>query len=90
MAMPAVTEPPGLSTRAAMAVGTAGLTAMLAVMALEDHGLKPGHGPVLVTGAARARELAAEQGIDVSQIYRIQRRGLARLKAWFGAGESTS
>lgn len=44
--------PPGLSTRAAMAVGTAGLTAMLAVMALEDHGLKPGHGPVLVTGAA--------------------------------------
>jgi acrylyl-CoA reductase (NADPH) len=35
-----------------MAVGTAGLTAMLAVMALEDHGLKPGHGPVLVTGAA--------------------------------------
>ncbi|GHG95436.1 acryloyl-CoA reductase [Pseudodonghicola xiamenensis] len=44
--------PEGLSTRAAMAVGTAGLTAMLAVMALEDHGLKPGHGPVLVTGAA--------------------------------------
>lgn len=44
--------PSGLSTRSAMAVGTAGLTAMLAVMALEDHGLKPGHGPVLVTGAA--------------------------------------
>jgi len=44
--------PEGLTTRAAMAVGTAGLTAMLAVMALEDHGLKPGHGPVLVTGAA--------------------------------------
>ena len=44
--------PEGLSTRAAMAVGTAGLTAMLAVMALEDHGLAPGHGPVLVTGAA--------------------------------------
>lgn len=44
--------PEGLDTRAAMAVGTAGLTAMLAVMALEDHGLAPGHGPVLVTGAA--------------------------------------
>ncbi len=44
--------PDGLTTRAAMAVGTAGLTAMLAVMALEDHGLKPGNGPVLVTGAA--------------------------------------
>lgn len=44
--------PQGLDTRAAMAVGTAGFTAMLAVMALEDHGLVPGHGPVLVTGAA--------------------------------------
>ncbi|TYO90721.1 MDR family oxidoreductase [Oceanicella actignis] len=44
--------PEGLTTRQAMAVGTAGLTSMLAVMALEDHGLKPGAGPVLVTGAA--------------------------------------
>lgn len=44
--------PGGLTTRQAMAVGTAGLTAMLAVMALEDHGLKPDDGPVLVTGAA--------------------------------------
>lgn len=43
--------PKGLSTRDAMAVGTAGLTAMLAVMALEDHGLKTGNGEVLVTGA---------------------------------------
>ncbi len=44
--------PTGLSTRQAMAVGTAGFTAMLAVMALEDHGLTPGQGEVLVTGAA--------------------------------------
>jgi len=44
--------PVGLSTRAAMAVGTAGFTAMLAVMALEDHGLTPARGEVLVTGAA--------------------------------------
>jgi len=44
--------PQGISTRDAMAVGTAGLTSMLAVMALEDHGLVPGEGPVLVTGAA--------------------------------------
>ena len=44
--------PEGLDARQAMAVGTAGFTAMLAVMALEDHGLKPGNGPVLVTGAA--------------------------------------
>ena len=44
--------PDGLSTRQAMAVGTAGFTSMLSVMALEDHGLRPGQGPVLVTGAA--------------------------------------
>jgi len=44
--------PEALDARAAMAVGTAGLTAMLAVMALERHGLEPGRGPVLVTGAA--------------------------------------
>ncbi|MEL7300045.1 MAG: acryloyl-CoA reductase [Pseudomonadota bacterium] len=42
--------PEGLTTRQAMAVGTAGFTAMLAVQALEDHGIKDG--PVLVTGAA--------------------------------------
>ncbi|MDG1183738.1 MAG: acryloyl-CoA reductase [Tateyamaria sp.] len=42
--------PDGLDTRQAMAVGTAGFTAMLSVMALEDHGIK--EGPVLVTGAA--------------------------------------
>jgi len=44
--------PAGLSTRQAMAVGTAGFTAMLAVMALEAHGLTPSQGEVLVTGAA--------------------------------------
>jgi acrylyl-CoA reductase (NADPH) len=44
--------PPGVSPRDAMAIGTAGYTAMLAVMALERHGLKPAHGPVVVTGAA--------------------------------------
>jgi acrylyl-CoA reductase (NADPH) len=44
--------PAGLTTRQAMAIGTAGLTAMLAIEALEAEGLAPGHGPVLVTGAA--------------------------------------
>ena len=44
--------PAGIDTRQAMAVGTAGFTSMLAVMALEDHGLDPSAGPVLVTGAA--------------------------------------
>ena len=47
-----VALPPGMSLKQAMAIGTAGFTAMLAVMALEDHGLKPGAGEVLVTGAA--------------------------------------
>jgi acrylyl-CoA reductase (NADPH) len=44
--------PATMSPREAMAIGTAGYTAMLAVMALERHGLKPAHGPVVVTGAA--------------------------------------
>jgi acrylyl-CoA reductase (NADPH) len=44
--------PSGLTTRQAMAIGTAGFTAMLAVMALESHGLTPSSGEVLVTGAA--------------------------------------
>lgn len=44
--------PAGMSARDAMAIGTAGYTAMLAVLALERHGLKSDAGPVLVTGAA--------------------------------------
>ncbi len=65
--------PDGLTTRQAMAVGTAGFTAMLAVMALEDHGLEPGQGPVLVTGAAGgvgsvAVALLAALGHDVAAV----------------------
>lgn len=44
--------PEGLSTREAMAIGTAGYTAMLSVLALEKQGLTPKHGPIIVTGAA--------------------------------------
>jgi acrylyl-CoA reductase (NADPH) len=44
--------PAGLTMRQAMGIGTAGFTAMLGVMALEDHGLQPGGREVLVTGAA--------------------------------------
>lgn len=47
-----VRRPAGLSARQSMAIGTAGFTAMLAVIALERHGLKPNGGDVLVTGAA--------------------------------------
>jgi len=65
--------PDGITTRQAMAVGTAGFTAMLAVMALEDHGLKPGTGPVLVTGAAGgvgsvATAILANLGYEVAAV----------------------
>jgi acrylyl-CoA reductase (NADPH) len=65
--------PEGLTTRQAMAVGTAGFTAMLAIMALEDHGLKPGNGPVLVTGASGgvgsvATAILAHLGYEVAGV----------------------
>uniref|UniRef100_UPI00384E09A8 MDR family oxidoreductase n=1 Tax=Celeribacter naphthalenivorans TaxID=1614694 RepID=UPI00384E09A8 len=65
--------PDGLSTRQAMAVGTAGFTAMLAVMALEDHGLSPEKGPVLVTGASGgvgsvATAILAHLGYEVAAV----------------------
>jgi len=44
--------PDGLTTREAMSIGTAGFSAVLALMALENHGLTPDKGEVLVTGAA--------------------------------------
>ncbi|WP_046866520.1 MDR family oxidoreductase [Microvirga massiliensis] len=44
--------PEGMTASQAMAVGTAGYTAMLSVMALERHGLTPDRGPVIVTGAS--------------------------------------
>jgi acrylyl-CoA reductase (NADPH) len=43
--------PAGLTDRQAMILGTAGFTAAMSVLALEERGLRPGHGPVLVTGA---------------------------------------
>lgn len=65
--------PDGLTTRQAMAVGTAGFTAMLAVSALEDHGMVPGTGPVLVTGAAGgvgsvATAILARLGYEVAAV----------------------
>ncbi len=47
-----VPQPEGLSAREAMEIGTAGFTAAMSVQALEEHGLRPGDGPVLVTGAS--------------------------------------
>jgi acrylyl-CoA reductase (NADPH) len=65
--------PAGLTTHQAMAVGTAGFTAMLAIMALEDHGLTPEKGEVLVTGAAGgvgsvATAILAHLGYDVAAV----------------------
>lgn len=65
--------PIGLSTREAMAIGTAGFSAMLAIMALEDHGLEPGQGEVLVTGASGgvgsvATALMSVLGYDVAAV----------------------
>ena len=65
--------PGGLSTREAMAIGTAGYTAMLSVMALERHGVTPASGPVAVTGAAGgvgsvAVALLARLGYSVSAV----------------------
>lgn len=65
--------PEGLSLKEAMAVGTAGLTAMFAIGALEDHGLTPEKGPVLVTGASGgvgsvATQLLASSGYEVAAV----------------------
>jgi acrylyl-CoA reductase (NADPH) len=62
--------PEGMSARDAMAIGTAGFTAMLAVLALEKHGLTPKDGPIVVTGAAGgvgsvATALLSKLGHDV-------------------------
>jgi len=65
-----VALPPGLSAREAMAIGTAGYTAALSVLALEHHGLAPDQGPVLVTGAtggvgSNAVAMLARRGYEV-------------------------
>ena len=65
--------PKSMSAREAMAIGTAGYTAMLAVIALERHGLKPDRGPIAVTGAAGgvgsvATTILAKLGFSVSAV----------------------
>ena len=77
-----VALPEGLSTREAMVIGTAGFTAAQSVIALEEHGLTPSAGPVLVTGASggvgstavsllagRGYEVAASTGKEASHDY---------------------
>jgi acrylyl-CoA reductase (NADPH) len=62
--------PAAFTTRQAMAIGTAGYTAMLSVLALEEHGVSPDAGPVIVTGASggvgsTAVAILAELGYEV-------------------------
>jgi putative YhdH/YhfP family quinone oxidoreductase len=66
----AVPLPDGLTARDAMAIGTAGFTAAMSVAALEERGLRPGDGPVLVTGASggvgsSAVAILAQRGHEV-------------------------
>jgi acrylyl-CoA reductase (NADPH) len=82
--------PASMSAREAMAIGTAGYTAMLAVMALERHGLTPERGPVAVTGAAGgvgsvAIALLAKRGFSVSAV--TGRAGEADYLKGLGAAE---
>ncbi len=82
--------PPSMSAREAMAIGTAGYTAMLAVMALERHGLTPASGPVAVTGAAGgvgsvAIAILAKRGFSVSAV--TGRTGEADYLKGLGAAE---
>ena len=65
--------PEGMSTRDAMSIGTAGLTAMLCLMAVEEGGVRPADGPVVVTGAAGgvgsvAVALLAAAGYEVTAV----------------------
>lgn len=62
--------PPGMTTREAMAIGTAGFTAAMSVVALEARGLEPASGPILVTGAtggvgSTAVAILSERGYEV-------------------------
>ncbi|MFT0846935.1 MDR family oxidoreductase [Actinomycetaceae bacterium L2_0104] len=68
-----VTLPPGFDARRAAAIGTAGFTAMVSIMALEREGVLPGHGPIVVTGAAGgvgsiAVAVLAKLGYSVSAV----------------------
>lgn len=68
-----VPMPDGMDGAMAMGLGTAGLTAMLALQALERHGLSPDHGPVLITGASGgvgsvATALLAHLGYQVAAV----------------------
>jgi len=85
-----VKQPPGLSLRHAMAIGTAGFAAALAITQLEHNGLVPGQGPVAVTGATGgvgliAIDMLRQRGYEVTAITR--KTGNAPLLKEAGASE---
>ncbi len=69
--------PAGLTPRLAMAIGTAGFTAAMSVIALEERGLRPGAGPVLVTGASG--------GVGSNAVGILARRGY---EVWAASGKA--
>jgi len=82
--------PAGFTSRDAMAIGTAGFAAALAIMQLEHNGLAPGQGPVAVTGASGgvgciAIDMLARRGYEVVAFTR--KREAAALLTSLGAGE---
>ena len=85
-----VPMPPGLSARDAMSIGTAGFTAAMSVAALEERGLDPTDGPVVVTGASggvggTALSILADRGYEVWAATGKPEEG-ARLLAMGAAG----
>lgn len=84
--------PAGMDTRKAMAIGTAGYTAMLCVMTLEEAGVVPASGPVLVTGAAggvgsNAVAILAKLGYAVSALTAPGQEGARDFLRQLGAKE---
>ncbi len=84
--------PEGITAHDAMAVGTAGYTAMLSVMALERHGIVPQRGPVIVTGAAGGVGSVAVSILSKLGYHVIASTGRASEEAWLrdlGAARSS-
>ena len=72
--------PHGMTPAQAMAIGTAGYTAMLCLMALEAHGVTPARGPVLVTGAVGRRRLGRDRAAGAGRLARDRLDRPARRK----------
>ncbi|SDU40750.1 MDR family oxidoreductase [Desulfobacula phenolica] len=84
--------PQGMDTRKAMSIGTAGYTAMLMVMTLEEAGVTPGSGPVIVTGAtggvgSNAVAILAKLGYEVTALTRSRQASIHDYLRQIGAKE---